>query len=155
MAGDRGRRAGTGCCGEISADGTSTSLLEASSHSRCCTGGRGGWGPVPTISSSRTHSDRIAWYVCTDFPLQWSHICRTRQGSASAIANRTGGACRVDDCKLGKKGSARVAPGCICLANGGIALLRACRIPLVSSLAAAIPDISLDAVAHRLDREHH
>jgi hypothetical protein len=43
----------------------------------------------------------------------------------------------------------------ICLANGRISLVRTCRIPLVSALATAISDVTLDAVDHRLDGQHN
>ena len=45
--------------------------------------------------------------------------------------------------------------GHICLANGSISFVRTRRIPLVSSLAAAISEIALDAADHRLDCEHY
>ena len=45
--------------------------------------------------------------------------------------------------------------GHICLANGSISGMRSGRIPMVSSLAAAISEIALDAAAHRLDCEHY
>ncbi len=45
--------------------------------------------------------------------------------------------------------------GHICLANGSISLVRTRRIPMVSSLAAAISEIALDAADHRLDCEHY
>jgi len=48
-----------------------------------------------------------------------------------------------------------VVSGLICLANGSISLVCARRIPMVSSLAAAISDVGLDAGDHRLDGEHH
>src|SRR5262249_11092052 len=41
------------------------------------------------------------------------------------------------------------------LAYGGMSVLRTGRISVVSSLAAAISDVELDAADHRLDREHH
>src|SRR5438105_8664852 len=53
-----------------------------------------------------------------------------------------------------KKRSARVVSGCICLADGSISFVRTRRIPMVSSLAAAISDVGLDAVDHPLDCEH-
>ena len=45
--------------------------------------------------------------------------------------------------------------GRICLANGSISCMRSRRIPMVSSLAAAISGIGLDAADHRLDCEHY
>ena len=51
--------------------------------------------------------------------------------------------------------SGRICLGRICLAHGSLSLVRARRIPMVSSLAAAISDVGLDAADHRLDREHH
>ena len=45
--------------------------------------------------------------------------------------------------------------GRICLAHGSISVVRARRLPMVSSLAAAIFDVGLDAADHRLDREHY
>jgi len=48
-----------------------------------------------------------------------------------------------------------VVSGLICLANGSISLVRTRRIPVVSSLAAAISDVGLDAADHRLDCEHY
>jgi len=47
-----------------------------------------------------------------------------------------------------------VVSGLICLANGSISLVCTRRIPMVSSLAAAISDVGLDTAAHRLDDEH-
>jgi hypothetical protein len=44
--------------------------------------------------------------------------------------------------------------GPICLANGCIAFVRTRRIPMVSSVAAAISVVGLDAADHRLDCEH-
>jgi hypothetical protein len=45
--------------------------------------------------------------------------------------------------------------GHICLANGSISCMRSRRIPMVSSLAAAISDVGLDAADHPLDCEHY
>ncbi len=47
------------------------------------------------------------------------------------------------------------SPDDICLANGSISFVRTRRIPMVSSLAAAISEIGLDAADHRLDCEHY
>ena len=44
--------------------------------------------------------------------------------------------------------------GRICLANGSISFVRTRRIPMVSSLAAALSDVGLDAADHPLDCEH-
>jgi hypothetical protein len=41
------------------------------------------------------------------------------------------------------------------MANGSISFVRAGRIPMVSSLAAAISDVGLDAADHPLDGEHY
>ena len=41
------------------------------------------------------------------------------------------------------------------MANGSISFVRACRIPMVSSLAAAISDVGLDDADHCLDGEHY
>jgi hypothetical protein len=40
------------------------------------------------------------------------------------------------------------------MANGSRSFVRTRRIPLVSSLAAAIPDIGVDTADHRLDDQH-
>jgi hypothetical protein len=45
--------------------------------------------------------------------------------------------------------------GRICLADGSIASVRTDRVPLVSSLAAAISEVGLDAADHHLDSEHY
>ena len=47
------------------------------------------------------------------------------------------------------------SPDAICLANGSISFVRTRRIPMVSSLAAAISDVGLDAADHHLDCEHY
>ena len=47
------------------------------------------------------------------------------------------------------------SPDAICLAHGSISFVRTRRIPMVSSLAAAISDVGLDAADHHLDREHY
>ena len=39
------------------------------------------------------------------------------------------------------------------MANGSISFVRTCSIPMVSSLAASISEIALDAAAHRVDCE--
>jgi hypothetical protein len=43
----------------------------------------------------------------------------------------------------------------ICLAHGRDSFVRTRRLPVVSSLAAAILDVGLDVADHRLDREHY
>ena len=43
----------------------------------------------------------------------------------------------------------------VCLAHGSISFVRTRRIPMVSSLAAAISDVGLDAADHYLDCEHY
>ena len=48
-----------------------------------------------------------------------------------------------------------VVSGRLCLADGSISFVRPRRVPLVSSLAAAISDVGLDPADHRLDCEHH
>jgi len=48
-----------------------------------------------------------------------------------------------------------VVSGPIRLANGSISFVCTRRIPMVSSLAAAISDVGLDAADHRLDCEHY
>jgi hypothetical protein len=48
-----------------------------------------------------------------------------------------------------------VVSGHICVANGSISFVRTRRIPMVSSLAAAISEIGLDAADYRLDCEHY
>src|SRR5437016_12989403 len=45
--------------------------------------------------------------------------------------------------------------GPICLAHGSISSVRTRRIPMVSSRAAAISDVGLDAADHRLECEHY
>src|SRR6266852_7243944 len=45
--------------------------------------------------------------------------------------------------------------GPICLANGSISFVCTRRIPMLSSLAAAISDVGLDAADHHLDCEHY
>lgn len=45
--------------------------------------------------------------------------------------------------------------GIICLADGSISFVRAGRIPMVSSLAAAISVVGLDIADHRMDCEHY
>jgi hypothetical protein len=45
--------------------------------------------------------------------------------------------------------------GSICVANGSIASVRTGYISVVSSLAAAVFEVGLDATDYRLDREHH
>ena len=45
--------------------------------------------------------------------------------------------------------------GRICLADGSISFVRTRCIPMVSSLAAAISQVGLDAADHRLDCEHY
>ena len=47
------------------------------------------------------------------------------------------------------------SPDTICLANGSISFVCTRRIPMVSSLAAAISDVGLDAADHHLDCEHY
>ena len=59
-----------------------------------------------------------------------------------------------------KKGSLRAVSGpicvvSICLAHGSMSFVCTRRIPMVSSLAAAISDVGLDAADHPLDREHY
>src|SRR5207248_679714 len=78
----------------------------------------------------------------------------------SAAASWAGSARRISNCNLvyksiAENGSARVVSGCICLANGSMSLVCTRRIPMVSSLAAAIPDVGLDAAAYHLDCEHY
>ena len=41
------------------------------------------------------------------------------------------------------------------MAHGSISFVRTCRVPMVSTLAAAISDVGLDAADHRLDYEHY
>ena len=45
--------------------------------------------------------------------------------------------------------------GRVRLANGGISSVRTRRIPVVSSLAAAISDVGLDVADHHLDYKHY
>jgi hypothetical protein len=56
---------------------------------------------------------------------------------------------------VAKKRSARVVSGYICLANGGNSFVRTRGISMVSSVAAAISEIALDAADHGLDCEHY
>lgn len=51
--------------------------------------------------------------------------------------------------------SGSICLGPICLARGSISFVRPRRIPVVSSVAAAISDLGLDAADHHLDCEHH
>src|SRR5207244_3918132 len=83
-----------------------------------------------------------------------SGVCGTPSSGASAVASWAGSAGRISDRNLAKKRSARVVSGRICLADGSISFVRTCRIPMVSSLAAAIFDVGLDVVNHPLDCEH-
>ena len=51
--------------------------------------------------------------------------------------------------------SVRVVSRHICVANGSVSFVRSRRIPVVSALAAAIPEIALDIAADGLDCEHY
>src|ERR1019366_10220522 len=66
-----------------------------------------------------------------------------------------GGSRRISHCSLAEKRTARVVPGRICLANGCMSFVCPRRFSLVSSLAAAISDVGLDAADHHLECEHN
>ena len=61
----------------------------------------------------------------------------------------------MDDCNLSENNIPEVVYQRICLAYGSISFVRPCRIPLVSSLAAAVSDVGFDAADHSLDGERH
>ena len=155
MADDCGHRTWSCCSSEIAADRSHSPLLEADSHSRRCAGGHRSRTPVFTVSSSRTYSGRLAWYVCAEFPLQWSGVRGTQSGGACAVVSWAGGTRRISDCNLAEKRIVKVVLGCLCLANGRISVVRPGCLPVVSALAAAVSDFDFDAAARRLDREHY
>src|SRR5439155_12577399 len=58
------------------------------------------------------------------------------------------------ECVAGRLLRRKRVSGRICLAHGSIASVCTDRISLVSSLAAAISEVGLDAADHHLDSEH-
>src|SRR5215469_955428 len=155
MARDCGRRTWTGRGSEISADRALAPLLEEGSHSRRRAGNSRGGHSVPAVSSSWTHSDRLAGCLCANFPLQWPGVCDSRSSGASTLASRAGSAGRTSYCGEAQEHTARMVTGRICLANGSISFVRTGCVPLVPSLAAAIFDFGLDPAVHPLDCKHH
>ena len=109
---------------------------------------------VPFLNHGRIPIGSLGTYVQT-FRFNGPVFAALDQSGASAVAGWAGSARRISDCNLAEKRSAGVVSGPICLANGSISFVRARRIPVVSSLAAAISDVGLDAADHHLDCEHY
>jgi hypothetical protein len=80
-------------------------------------------------------------------------VCGTRSSGPSAVSGWAGVRQMNFDCN-----SFRSIAGVVSgagLAHGSMSFVCTRRIPMVSSLAATISDVGLDAADHHLDREHY
>ena len=155
MAGDCDRRAWASDSSQTSAGRTLASLLEADSHSPRCAGGSRGRTPVRAISESRPHSDRLAGNVCADFPINGPAFAALDRVTPpqllvglAVLAGLVTATWLRSYCGL--NGLQTNSPG---LWQHSTVCTR--RIPVVSSLAAAISDVGFDAADYHLDCEYY
>ena len=110
---------------------------------------------VPFLNHGRIPIGSLGTYV-QSFRFNGPVFAALDRRGASAVAGWAGSARRISDCNLADE--AQRPSGLrthVCLANGSISFVRTRRIPMVSSLAAAISDVGFDAADHHLDCEHY